>query len=167
MAKKKSRFRIGQPVYCKATCKMEYLATEGKEDFGPYFRTAVSVPCKPFNAVVVGAAYKRLGQYQKGFSKGTIDDPYDYEQASLEVNGTAFVWQVREGMTNRVIEVLDGDVEESCLMDYEVPWAYREPMPKLTDMIRGILSYEAKHAPRDKSGRFVKCVPATVLQRMR
>lgn len=159
MAKKRHRFYIGQYVKVKATCTMQYLCEDGKEDKGPWVRQPVREECDPFTGVIVGARRRQCGEYV-GAGWRTFD-PKDGGEAYLECTGTVLVWLVAEAMLNKPHEVLDEDV---CLWPTQefppvIPWKRNDDHTVYTPEQIADLRKWAKESPRDKCGRFVKYCP--------
>lgn len=117
------RFQIGDRVLVVATVFSTYY-TDSLD--GPEFlnerRLARVQADPPFPAVVVGGCYRMVGTRKPGSAirQGTWDE--DYDPPSFKLKRKEFVWQVRRGLTNRILEVLPAD----CL-----PWAGDVNVPRV------------------------------------
>lgn len=101
------RFVIGAQVEVTAISFVEYVDDVNKK--------LVRCPVEPFTAVIVGQTIRPIGKYCRGSSRdgyGFFGES-EYEQASLTITGTVKLWEVRNGMTNKVILVDDRDLEPS------------------------------------------------------
>lgn len=117
---------IGDAVEVKATASLEY-----SEDNKRYVCRTVR---SPFIGYIVGQQTKQLGEYIRGSRIGWGED---YDPPTLRVTGTVTLWQVKTGMTNKILLVQDEDLEP-CLAEAPVPRVGIKPQAIFSDYIDAI-----------------------------
>lgn len=103
---------------------------------------------------VVGGRTRPLGEFRNRYSYGT-EDGYEEVPSYLEVKSTVFVYLVREGFTNRPIEVLQEDLVKCEPPKRGLPMR-KSVQPAIDDKYRQLLSEFAKEMDRTPNGRFAK-----------
>lgn len=130
-------FTLGEWVYVKAVVR--FFARDNKRVM---IRQALDVY---YPARIVGATYRQLGKILNGHWE---------EPAYLEQEETVLVYQVRRGMTNRIIDVLPGDLMPapgSILRKF--PWRHQKKVFWSADARQDAREYAAEIV-RDEKGRF-------------
>jgi len=136
--KKKSSYEIGQWVYVKAVVR--FCARDNKRIM---IRKELEVF---FPAKIVGATYRQLGSIHGAYY--SEDSPYLHQEE------TVLVYQVRRGMTNRIIEALPGDIVQalgSILRKF--PWRHQKKVFWPASERQAAREYAAEIV-RDEKGRF-------------
>lgn len=103
----------------------------------------------PRTAIVVGGRFRFTGKVHPG----GYDDP-----GYLEVQGTQFVYQVREGFINKPLEVLPQDLVQISASDVSEPFPFvKQRQQEWSERAKQELREAMKDAPRDSKGRWVQC----------
>lgn len=134
----KPKFQIGDWVRSDAHyTKYRLAATSG------WVRTVTE---KPIVGRIVGGCWKQSGVLRGGCGYGE-----DYEGKYLEVKETHFLFEVKEGFTNKPKYVAEDDIIVTFFdQGDDVPFR----KVNVSDADKKWLSEQAKEWPRDEKGRF-------------
>lgn len=79
---------------------------------------------RPTVGQVVGATYRLIGGIEPGWSSVSYYGEEDGEPTRFVETGRIFVWQVRFGLVNRPVEVLEADLEACAAPERGLPWRH-------------------------------------------
>ena len=155
--KDKKRFKIGDWVHVKATMTTDYELVDGKQT-----KVVIKDPSN-ITGQIVGLKRFCLGKYYGGthpiypISVNNYFEPDDFDPSYLLVTSTILVWEVKEGMLNKVIYACDEDVSDGVLTypGQRVPLLH-SIKPSWTHQDRQNLRCETAKVPRDKKGQWTK-----------
>jgi len=142
------KFKFGEVVWAKE--KVEFTYTHG--DQGEILRVANK---KRLNqtGVVVGGKFKKTGRVIRGSSYFNSEE---YDPGYLDNVQTVFVYEVKLGFLNRIIEVLEEDLSPTLSdVNKSIPLFFSQ-QPPWDERSRQSLREEMKYAPRDSKGRWLK-----------
>ena len=140
--KKKLRFNIGDWVSSEETMCMGY----NKND------KIIVKHKKPIVGQIAGLKRFMLG---KRFPESTTfghDGEPDYGQAYLQVTSTVMVWEVKIGWLNKIVYVLQEDINPA--QSAKLPMMFQEQCP-WSQAAREEMRKEAASMDRDSKGRFL------------
>lgn len=132
-------YQIGDWVRVSGTVDLGYPGHHNNKH-----RLIQAHSCEPFEARIVGGTRRQEGEREQGYYE---------EPTTFRPTNSVFVWQVRRGLTNKLIDVLPEDLER---IDREgrAPVRWTNPYP-CDDLTREEMRKIANSAPRDDKGRFL------------
>ncbi len=138
-------YKIGDFVYVDAFVEFEY--DENGNRIPTRKELYQSVTCQ-----IVGAKHKPLGQVVEKNDSAWDEAPNYY--TTLDIDGSAFVWEVKQGLLNSIKFALPQDIRFN-FTNSTLPIFYSK-QPEWTEEIRKEMAEIMKDVPRDKKGRWTK-----------
>jgi len=111
--KPESLLNLGDLVAVKATIRVERCRDLDKDlnETGPLKRVLERTELDhPRSMFVIGGTHRRLGTVHTSQNYGGFDGPVEQDPGYLANIQTVFVYQMREGFTRKIVEVLPSDV---------------------------------------------------------
>jgi hypothetical protein len=111
--KPESLLNLGDLVAVKATVRVERCRQLDKDlnETGPLKRFIERTEFDhPRSMFVIGGTHRRLGTVHVSKTYGGFDGPVEQGPGYLTNIQTVFVYQMREGFTRKIVEVLPSDV---------------------------------------------------------
>lgn len=147
----KQAFKIGDfvEVAAKAISQHEEAGSRWK-------RTYISKPLEsPFVGQIVGAVYRQEGDYCSASGGGSDDGYSDFNSAHFECTKTVLLWQVRQGVTNKPVDVFEKDLKAAVGCAEGIPWRAGNHC-KFDEKDKEWFRGQAAMRKRDAKGHFLK-----------
>ena len=160
MGKREKLLNIGDWIEASTSVEFVYeQQPDGHDEMDIWHRNANPVMRiakkteRQVSGQIVGGSYRQLGEYYRGTGGDEPDPPM------LNVTGTVFVYQVREGFLNKPVEVLAEDITavfhaSFILKQHRVP-KFKCIQPAMDERCREEYRQAAKDQHR-VNGKFAK-----------
>ena len=152
---KQYKYNIGDLVRVIGESEVGYDEADNRDIYTIKFN-------EPIIGKICGMKRKFLGKY----NPQTPSYKYAYdidvtEQAFLDVKGSVLLYEVKQGMLNKPILVLEEDIERLSSAELILKFRYQFPLIYSHKVVyseeeRKIMSEYSKSFPRDEKGRFCK-----------
>jgi hypothetical protein len=156
---KKYKFEIGEVVLAGCRAEMQFTIDEIQRSYTDEKELKIIRLASPIIGKICGMRRRFYGVVhpESPCTPSYYGGGDDYIPAYLEVKGSVLLYEIKEGMLNRPIEVLEKhitkikDFSPGFLLNYQFPLLYTG----ITEKVKEYLRNESKNWPRDKKGRWV------------